>query len=104
MEMSLRHLEMGLSESIDDGICYRGIHEISKTAISRYSTARKQLLETIFQEQARQKKEKISDSEVLALICGVETFDSQQSGLQRALQDESDVQPYLLSARQMNTI
>ena len=92
LEASLRHLERGVAEREDADICYRGVHEKTKIAIERYNRDRRQLLEAVFQEQARQKKLKISDTDLLALICGVETFESQRAGLERALKDECDAQ------------
>ena len=97
LQASIRHLERGVAEREEADICYRGVYEKTKTAIERYSTDRRQLLEAVFQEQARQNKLKISDTDLLGLICGVETFESQRAGLERALKDECDVQKYLSS-------
>jgi hypothetical protein len=101
-DMTLQLLALGKPET--DMVCYRGMHDRTKTGKQQYRQLRKRTLQTLLQEQhvqRRRHREKggkaVVDDHAFSLACSLHTAASQDAALQRAHQDALDAQSYLAS-------
>jgi hypothetical protein len=102
-DMTLQLMAMGTPET--DMVCYRGMHDRTKTGKQQYRQLRKRTLLTLLQEQnvqRRRHREKggqaVLDDHAFSVACSVHTAASQEAALQRAHQDALDAQSYLTSS------